>query len=41
MKIQFISYDGEENYQTKETIICNSFNNAKSFDEFDINIISL
>lgn len=41
MKIQFISYDGEEIYQTKETIICNSFNNAKSFDEFDINIISL
>ncbi|MCI9146065.1 MAG: hypothetical protein HFJ97_06870 [Eubacterium sp.] len=41
MRIQFISYDGEEIYQTKETIICNSFNNAKSFDEFDINIISL
>ena len=41
MRIQFISYDGEEIYQTKETIICNSFNNAKSFDEYDINIISL
>lgn len=41
MKIQFISYDGRENYQTKETIENNNFNNAKSFDEFDLNIISL
>ena len=32
MKIQFISYDGRENYQTKETIENNNFNNAKSFD---------
>ena len=41
MRIQFISYDGREIYETKENIICNRFNNAKSFDEFDINIISL
>lgn len=41
MKIQYISFDGEEKQNTNENIICNKFDNAISFDEYDLNIISL
>lgn len=41
MKIQYISFDGEEKQNTNKNITYNKFNNAVSFDEYDLNIISL
>lgn len=41
MKIQYISFDGEERQNSNEQIEYSKFNNFTSFKEYDLNIISL
>lgn len=41
MKIQYISFDGEERQNSNEQIEYSKFNDPTSFDEYDLNIISL
>lgn len=41
MKIQYISFDGEESQNSSEKIECSKFNDFTSFKEYDLNIISL
>lgn len=41
MKIQYISFDGEERQNSSEKVVYSKFNDFTSFKEYDLNIISL